>query len=446
MQTYLAERGLENETIKSFHLGFAPDGWRNLSEHLKKRGVNEQDGEKAGLLIKGDKGFYDRFRGRIMFPFFDYSGRIIGFSGRILPGSPDEATTGKYINSPETSLFNKSRVFYCLDQAKYAIRETGKMLLVEGQLDVLLAQQVGTKNTVAVSGTALTDEHIKIIRRMVEHLVLVLDGDEAGFRASERSVRMALAAGLFVSVVPMPTSSDPADCIKTDPKKWAKLVASEQPYVTYALAMIKSNFKKGGDLQKAVREYLYPSIIEMYNEIEKDASLQEISTILSVSADATRDDYKKWAKTHQALPALTKGDEEPVKALAVSSNIEFVASRLWGISMAFAKFDARAKIKEILGEELFAHFTKIFEGEKREDLVFQAESYYPAAKESGEGLESEIESLLARLSQEVWKERFTRAMDDLRKAELSGDKKEIARCLEICQNISKELGKKQQQI
>ncbi len=436
---YLKGRELTSETIAQFRIGFAPEGWRNLSDHLKKKGIGEVDAEAAGLLIKGDKGYYDRFRGRIMFPFLDYSGRVIGFSGRLLPGSPDEATSGKYINSPETPLFSKSKVFYGLSEAKLAIRQENKMLLVEGQFDVVLSHQAGTKNVVGVSGTALTAEHIELIRRMADELTLVLDGDEAGFRASERSVRMALSGGLFVRVIPLPEGKDPADCAQ-DKEEWLRIQKGEQPYFQYALGVLRQKDKDARTLQKNVRDYLYPTLADMYNEIEKDAALQEISSIVGSSGDAVREDFKKWQKTQAQgsgnLPSAAKETLPPVQAAGVA----MVLGRLWGISLAFPACDSRGEMKEILGQ-WFDHYKSKFEGEAREDLIFQAESFYP----EGKGVESETRTLLDRLTLEVKKEHFARAMEKLRAAERAGDQRAVEEWLEKCQNISKEianLGKK----
>src|SRR3990167_7220635 len=203
---YLKSRGLSEDTIKDFRVGFAKDDWRELYNYLKKEGYSDPELERAGLVIKSEKGFYDRFRGRIMFPISDSSGRIIAFSGRVFNGDKKSA---KYINSPETPIFSKSSVLYGLDRAKESIRKNNFSILVEGQMDLLLSHQAGYRNTVATSGTALSEStetkenvvsNLGLIRRLSENLVLAFDGDKAGLHASERAGRIALSLGMDVKV------------------------------------------------------------------------------------------------------------------------------------------------------------------------------------------------------------------------------------------------------
>src|SRR5581483_2261534 len=175
---YLKNRGVSDETISSFRLGFAPEEWRSLYGHLKEKNVSEADMMAVGLLKQKDSSYYDTFRGRIMFPISDPSGRVVGFSGRILKVK-EEAP--KYVNSPETSLFNKSQILFGLDKAKISIRTKDYSILVEGQMDLVMMHQVGINNTVASSGTALTAEHLTRLRRLSNRLIMAYDADNAGF-------------------------------------------------------------------------------------------------------------------------------------------------------------------------------------------------------------------------------------------------------------------------
>jgi len=194
-RNYLQKRGVAEKTCVVFRLGYAPDEWRSLLTHLKNKKFTESDLEKAGLIKKNETGsnYYDRFRGRIIFPIADSAGRIVGFSGRILKGKPEDA---KYLNSPETELFAKSRILYGLDKAKAEIRRRDFAVLVEGQMDLLMSHQAGVANAVASSGTALTDEHINLLKRFSNRLLLVFDPDEAGFKAALRGAGLALTRGL----------------------------------------------------------------------------------------------------------------------------------------------------------------------------------------------------------------------------------------------------------
>src|SRR3989344_1155038 len=209
---YLKHRGLSDETRKVWRIGFAPNDWRALFNHLLKEGFKPEEMEKVGLVKRaraedgspkqGDK-FYDTFRGRIMFPIQDSASRVIAFSGRILPAL-DDGKTGKYINSPETILFKKSEVLHGFHLAKLAIRERDGVILVEGQMDLLMAHQAGYTHTVAVSGTALTLEQLARLKRLSENVLLSLDADSAGIRASERALSLALSQGMNVKVIALP--------------------------------------------------------------------------------------------------------------------------------------------------------------------------------------------------------------------------------------------------
>jgi DNA primase len=215
---YLFGRGVTEETLKNFRIGFAPLEWRELYEYLKERGVTEKDMFEVGLIKKpGDtareKSPYDTFRGRIVFPISDSSGRIVGFSGRILV--PDEKSP-KYLNSPETSLFNKSEILFGLDKAKKDIRLKDYSILVEGQMDIVMLHQAGITNTVASSGTALTENHLVKLRRLSNRIIMAYDGDSAGFSASNRSAQIALSLGMELKIAEMPTGKDPADLAKDD--------------------------------------------------------------------------------------------------------------------------------------------------------------------------------------------------------------------------------------
>ncbi|HEY9583164.1 MAG TPA: DNA primase [Candidatus Paceibacterota bacterium] len=426
---YMSERGLDQSSIDVFKLGFAPGGWRNLATHLKKIGLNEEDAEQAGLLVKSPKGYYDRFRGRIMFPFFDYSSRPIGFSSRLIPGVTDD-NQGKYVNSPETPLFHKSRVFYGLDIAKNSIREKDKVILVEGQIDVIMAHQVGTTNVIGVSGTALTLEHIETISRLTDNLTILLDADEAGFRASERSVRLALSRGLHVSVVELPVGTDPASCIQDKPEIWQNVLVKEKQFVEYALDVISTRFSDSKDMQTALKTYLYPHLADIYNEIEKDQALQKISSMLAVSHDAAQKDFEKWLITQK-----NNLQKEPiVEELSLPNNVLLVGRRILAIS---ALLESRGQKEE--ATKLIADLREIIKMEispsEREDLIFEAEVYYPPDKD----LSVEIESLLTRLRREVNKQEFMNAMNELRKAERTGDEQEVSKWLKMCQEISKKI-------
>src|SRR3989339_70222 len=204
---YLDKRGLTKETIEKWQIGFVPDQWDLLTKYFLKKGIGIDDLVVAGLVIKKDvaragQGFYDRFRGRIMFPIWDVHGNVVGFTGRVLVET--ENSGGKYMNTPQTLVYDKSRVIYGLDKAKTEIKAQDQVVLVEGQMDVVACHQAGMKNVVASSGTALTLEQIKLLKRYSSNIAMAFDGDSAGVAAAKRGVNIALGEGLNVKTIRIP--------------------------------------------------------------------------------------------------------------------------------------------------------------------------------------------------------------------------------------------------
>ncbi|MDO8536985.1 MAG: DNA primase [bacterium] len=226
---YLTDRGLKQETIEEFDIGWAPNEPEALAMHFLRSGYAPDDILRAGLAVKTDRGMLlDRFRGRIMFPIHNHFGRVVGFTGRILP-QLDTGDMGKYINSPETPIFNKSRLLYGFWQSKNFIREAGSAFMVEGQMDFLMSWQAGVKNIVATSGTALTPDHLRVIHRLAEELVLSFDSDEAGSAASERAIDLAEASDFSVKVVKFDEFKDPAEAAQAGAGKLLTAVKAAVP-------------------------------------------------------------------------------------------------------------------------------------------------------------------------------------------------------------------------
>ena len=223
---YLAERKLKPETIEEFELGFAPNEPEALVRHLLNSGCAPDDVIRAGLILKNDRGLlYDRFRGRIIFPIHGHFGKVVGFAGRILPQF-DTGELGKYVNSPETPIFNKSRTLYGLWKSRNFIRDAKAVFLVEGQMDFLMSWQAGVKNVVASSGTALTDDHLKALRRLTDEIYLSFDADEAGAAAAERAIDLAEASDFGVKVVSFSKFKDPAEAAEVGAGELTTAMAS----------------------------------------------------------------------------------------------------------------------------------------------------------------------------------------------------------------------------
>lgn len=247
---YLESRSISAQAIKDFGVGLAPDGWSTLLDQANKHKLTPHVLESAGLVIKKDRGgYYDRFRGRIMFPIRDRDRRVIAFGGRVLPGSEGGA---KYINSPETRLFQKSQQLYGFDLAQFSIRQSKQAIVMEGYTDVIFAHQCGLKNAIAVLGTALGAAHLKLLRHYCDTVVLLLDGDEAGQQRSDAVLELFLHAQLDVRVLSLPDGLDPADYLqKYDADALQKLIASAADALEFKLRRVSQGFDPLVDTHRA---------------------------------------------------------------------------------------------------------------------------------------------------------------------------------------------------
>ncbi len=232
---YLAKRGVSADAIKLFRIGAAPELWDDTVNWAKSKNFDLATVEKAGIIIRKEEtgNYYDRFRGRLMFPICDEQGRVIGFSGRVLSG---DEKTAKYVNSPETPIFTKSKIFFGLDKSKRAILDAGFAIICEGQLDLIACFTNGVQNIVAPQGTAFTEQHARIIKRYANEVVLCFDSDNAGQNAIVRSLDHLLASGLAVRVAVLPPPHDPDSFIKTNGgEAFAELVENAEGFFDYYL-------------------------------------------------------------------------------------------------------------------------------------------------------------------------------------------------------------------
>lgn len=303
---YLQRRGLSFETIKTFQLGYSRDDWRALGDHLTGRGYTWDDLLAAGLVIPREGGgYYDRFRGRLMFPIRDIRGHVIGFGARALDDS-----LPKYLNSPETSVFHKGSVLYGIDQAKDAIREANLAVIVEGYMDVLMAHQHGMRNVVAQMGTALTEQQIQILKKLTKRLALALDADVAGDLATIRGVEVAkeafdqeivpvpTARGLIryegrleaeILVITLPKGRDPDEVIRENPGVWQSLVDQALPVMDYYFQAMTSGLDMStarGKAEAAAR--LLPAIAGITDPVMQTHYLQQLARLVKVDEKTLR--------------------------------------------------------------------------------------------------------------------------------------------------------------
>ena len=287
--SYLKERGMKPSTIGAWRVGYAPGppdhGWRELRDHLMQKGYSDTMMQKAGLIKQADTGKapYDVFRDRIMFPISDPSGRIIAYSGRILA---KESDAPKYVNSPETELFDKSSALFGYDKAKQGIRQYDFSLIVEGQFDVVLSHQAGYANAVAVSGTALTLNHVALLGRLSNRVVLALDADRAGIAAVKRAADLMLARGMDVKVARLPNGEDPADIIRKDPKQFKDIIGHATHVIEFLLAVVKEEAKDDRTYKLRARDEIVPYLLRIESSIDRDHFTGIVADALGTTKDA----------------------------------------------------------------------------------------------------------------------------------------------------------------
>ena len=324
---YLAKRGVSSEAVELFRIGYAPDLWDDTVNWAKSKHHELASVEKAGLILRkeGSDHYYDRFRGRLIFPICDEQGRVIGFSGRVLSG---DEKTAKYVNSPESPIFTKGRVMFGLDKSKRAILDARCVVVCEGQLDLIASFMAGTKNIVAPQGTALTGDHARILKRYAEEVILCFDADNAGQNAAVRSLDSLLAVGLAVRVAAIPAPHDPDSFIKANGSSaFAELIQNARGFFDYYLDRLCSTNDLTVDRgRRAVVQAMSEAVHKTGNAVLLDTYAQKTALRLGVSADAVRAEFKKPSR--QAVTAREDSPEAQAEEVASPSPQEAGLLRL----------------------------------------------------------------------------------------------------------------------
>ena len=291
---YLAKRGVSADAIKLFRIGAAPELWDDTVNWARSKNFDLATVEKAGLIIRKDETdrYYDRFRGRLMFPICDEQGRVIGFSGRVLSG---DEKTAKYVNSPETPIFTKSKIFFGLDKSKRAILDDGFAIICEGQLDLIACFTNGVQNIVAPQGTAFTEQHARMLKRYANEVVLCFDSDNAGQNAAVRALDHLLASGLAVRVAVVPAPHDPDSFIKANGgAAFQKLIAGAEGFFDYYLNRLCATNEITSDKGRlAILRAMAEAVHKTGNGVLIDTYAQKTALWLGVAVDAVRKEFSK---------------------------------------------------------------------------------------------------------------------------------------------------------
>jgi DNA primase len=432
---YLHERGLTDETIATFRIGWAGSAWEEAVTHLKAKRFSEKELVDAGLAKKNERGgLTDKFRNRIMFPIADSAGRVVAFSGRIF-GADASPEAPKYLNSPETILFHKSRILYGFDKAKLHMRKLNCAVLVEGQVDLVMSHQSGWANTLAVSGTAFTVEHAALIKRMTENLVIALDADEAGIKAAGRAARAALQMGLNVKVARLPDGLDPADLIlKQGADAWKAAIRDAKDIVTFLLDVLQDKLPQQDRFRRAVETVVLPFLADVQSPIAREQYEQEVAARLGVSAIAVNAALARVPVMQQAPQAEERRIPESRESPRIK---QLVGILLWQEAASKPTIDVAQMRSALAAHPMLANMLARLESEEKERLIFETERLYGPDRSPKE----DAAVLLAALEKDMLAQELERVTMALRAAEVAGDSGEEERLLEQSRVLTTRIAK-----
>ncbi|MBI4837220.1 MAG: toprim domain-containing protein [Candidatus Portnoybacteria bacterium] len=521
LKKYLAGRGFSAETISLWRLGYAPDDWYALSEFFKKRGYTDDEIIKSGLVVEktttdyrlpttakkdgaaasspsAASNYYDRFRNRIIFPLCDLNGRVVGFAGRVLPG--DDESQAKYINVSQTPIYDKSRMLYGLNVAKMEIRAKDFCIIVEGYTDVMMSHQAGIKNTVATSGTALTEEQLKIIRRYTENLILAFDMDIAGDTATKRGIDLAIANGFNIKIIQPARNAasarhadashadwpsvaggpakdrkekkDPADIIKENPQSWLKAIDGAQGIIEfYFTNTFSQNNCQEPSGKKKIAKILLPLLKKISDPVERAHWIQELAKRLRVQEKLLAEAMRKTGDNDaisrpgpRSQPSKrSQKDRHVVLEEELVGLLCYLLENTEDVRRIVEHFDI-AKIEKMLTDnrlrEIFIslkpHLNKerISEGEKKNFDLKQWQAGLPSDLSSFSNqilfqlefqeidntvLERYFDKCLKELKKEGIKQKMTRLQYEIRELENTKDKERLNELSKAFRGLAKEL-------
>ena len=434
---YLGQRGIHSDVSKTFDLGYAPEGWRNLASHLEREGVPGSVAVSAGLLVQGESGKdpYDRFRDRVVFPIRDLSGRILGFGGRVFGDD-----LPKYINTPETPVYRKGDSLFGLDVAAPFVREAGEVLLVEGYLDVISLHQGGVRNVVGVLGTALTQDQARKLRRLTENCVMLFDSDEAGRRAALRSGLILLGEGFLCRIAPLDPGEDPDSFLrKMGSQELVKRISQAPDVVMYALesAIQEHPGNKMGDRFQVI-DAIVPYLAKIEDRAKLGAYLKEIGDTLRIEQHDLRarlaglKKRKKDEIEDKGPPPLLRKDRLLLHILVREPDV-------------VPKVMEIVQPGDIISPEVAEIVEKIFSGVNLTTLLNTVNDHWKnelsgwALEDPLEGTEKALDDLLLHYARERLEEKIRHTRDRLTEAVRRGAKQESQELNEEWKDLQTEL-------
>jgi DNA primase len=352
--SYFKERGFTDETIRKFELGYSPETWDAFTAHALKKGYKLEFLEKTGLSIVKEEKQFDRFKGRVMFPILSMSGRTLGFGGRILTNDKKAA---KYLNSPESAIYHKSKVLYGIFHAKQSIAKEDNCYLVEGYTDVIQFYQTGIHNVVSSSGTALTPEQIRLINRLTKNITVLFDGDAAGLRASLRGIDLILEQGMNVKICTFPEGEDPDSFSRKNSLEELTLYLEQnaKDFITFKASLLASEAKNDPIKKSETIHDMVNSIAKIPDVIQREVYLKECSRIMDISEQVLFNTLAQQLQKERKEAAKKPVPQEAFEVIPTERKIEKID----------VQFQLEQKIIELL--LLYGHIEEDFE-----DLILEA--------------------------------------------------------------------------
>ena len=449
-RAYLKNRGVTDKSIKTFSIGYSPNTWDSVGSFLRKKGYDDRLLETAGLVIRGTRGYYDRFRGRVMFALKDHRGNVVGFSGRVLDPTAKEA---KYINTSETPVYVKGKMLYGLDVTKDSIQKSNEAIVMEGELDVISSFQEGISNVVAIKGSAVTEEHARLLRRFAERLIFALDSDLAGDAAARRGIEIAEKSGFDMRVAAMPLGKDPDEAARENPLLLKKALKEAVPIYDYFLASaLKRNDPETAFGKRKISEEFMPTLLKIDNPIVQGHYIRKLSAALATSDETVREGMakirisgslrgKEKENTAQA-PRLTRVEKAELYVLALllqgktsellprflaalppsafrSLAVKRIVEHLAQFGAAHATF-ASKDVAETLPPELVSVFDEAFMWDIA--LIIDDETRFDAEwnKAISEVRRAQVRQHMEEISKKLRDEQISSSQHDALQAELKG--------------------------
>jgi len=473
-------RGLNKDIIQEFQIGYTPESWDMISKHLHAKGFTENEIKQSGLVAEKNvsrnstgfrsaqvaRNYYDRFRDRIMFPIADHHGNVVGFTGRAMKDDP-ESSGAKYINTPQTVIYNKSQVLYGLYNAKSAIRENKFLILVEGNMDVIASCKAGIKNVIAASGTSLTLDQINILKRYSKNVAMCFDADAAGVVAAERGIDMLWQNEMNIKVIILPKDiKDPDELIQKSPDAWQEAIDKKINFMDYFLQVntIGKNLNDI-DVKKSVAGKIMPWITKLNNSVEQDHYLKKLANILDVTEKGLHDELQKL-KSGRLNKRAPVRDMEPTQGPEIKkiNKRQLVSQRLLALVMHDPNYTQElidVLVPELIEESfqelyktLIFYYTKNNElrvedfynylKAEKNDLVFVFDTLKMLAESeftelSSIELNKEFKLSVNWLLKESIMNKLKQIEKDIRNAEQSGDRTKADRLMREFSELSREL-------